>query len=355
MPNYNIDLQNNNTDLQKILDTINTLPEAGNGGEQATPEISINNNTGLITAIAGTKSSTYQMAFQPAKTITPNTASQIVVSSGYYTGGDIIVAGDANLKPENIIKDQTIFGITGTAETGGSGNTSIEDSLMDGTVKTYTNNRVTSLTSGAFYRYLSLTTANFGACTTIKNSVFYNCTSLTSVSFPVCTSIGSSAFYNCALKSVSFPACKTVYNYAFYNCKSLASANFSQATRLYQNAFQDCIALENIDCTNLTSMGNAAFQKCYSLLSFTASKLATIGEKAFDQCRNFHELYLENSTVCTLANSNAFASTPYAGYSAYFSGTPYIYVPSSLVTAYQSATNWTYLSSYFSAIEDMEV
>jgi hypothetical protein len=53
-----------------------------------------------------------------------------------------------------------------------------------------------------------------------------------------------------------------------------------------------------------------------------------------------------NSSVCTLNNSNAFTSTPYAGYSASFSGTPYIYVPTSLVDAYKSATNWTYFSSY---------
>jgi hypothetical protein len=31
---------------------------------------------------------------------------------------------------------------------------------------------------------------------------------------------------------------------------------------------------------------------------------------------------------------------------------PYIYVPASLLTAYQTATNWTYFSKYFSAIEN---
>lgn len=66
---------------------------------QATPSISIN-SSGLITATAtqaagyvpyGTKSATKQLAFQSAKTITPTTTSQIAVSSGYYTGGNIIV------------------------------------------------------------------------------------------------------------------------------------------------------------------------------------------------------------------------------------------------------------------------
>ena len=91
--NYNSTLQSNNADLQAILDAINELPEAV---EQATPEISVGSN-GLITATAGDKSATHQLAFQAAKTITPTTADQIAVSSGYYTGGDITVTGDSNL------------------------------------------------------------------------------------------------------------------------------------------------------------------------------------------------------------------------------------------------------------------
>ena len=82
-------LQNNITNLQNLLQQVNSLPDAG--GEQVTPVISVN-TSGLITATAGTKSSTHQLAFQPAKTITPSTASQIAVSSGYYTGGNITVA-----------------------------------------------------------------------------------------------------------------------------------------------------------------------------------------------------------------------------------------------------------------------
>lgn len=85
--NYNSTLQSNNTDLQEVLQTLQTKAAGG----QATPVISVSSN-GLITATAGTKSSTHQLAFQAAKTITPTTASQIAVSSGYYTGGNITVA-----------------------------------------------------------------------------------------------------------------------------------------------------------------------------------------------------------------------------------------------------------------------
>lgn len=116
MSNYNSTLQSNNTDLQAILNQINELPEA-TGGEQATPVISVSSN-GLITATAGTKSATKQLAFQAAKTITPTATSQIAVSSGYYTGGNITVAGDSNLVPSNIVSGKSIFGVTGTATAG---------------------------------------------------------------------------------------------------------------------------------------------------------------------------------------------------------------------------------------------
>ncbi len=141
-------IKNNTTSLQELLEIANNLPDAGD--EQETPVISVNSANGLITAIAGDKSATYQLAFQPAKTITPSTASQIAVSSGYYTGGSITVAsvptqsksvtpkattqnvtpdsgkflskvtvnGDSNLVASNIKSGVSIFGVAGTASTG---------------------------------------------------------------------------------------------------------------------------------------------------------------------------------------------------------------------------------------------
>ena len=57
-------LSANNLDLQTLIDQANALPDAG--GEQATPVISVNRSNGLITATAGTKTSTHQLAFQSA-------------------------------------------------------------------------------------------------------------------------------------------------------------------------------------------------------------------------------------------------------------------------------------------------
>ena len=153
----------------------------------------------------------------------------------------------------------------------------------------------------------TITTYENSRVTTIGSSAFYYFTSLTSVSFPECTSIGSNAFYYCSnLTSVSFPKC--------------------------------------------IGIGNSAFRYCSNLTSVSFPKCTSIGSQAFCHCYRLESLYLTGSSICKLSASVAFSSTPYAGYSSYFSGTPYIYVPSSLLASYKSATNWAYFSKYFSAI-----
>lgn len=98
-------------------------PNDGNAPqvEQATPQISVS-AAGLITAKTeqekgyvpgGTKSSTKQLTTQAAKTVTPGTTAQTAVASGRYTTGDVDVAGDANLKAENIAEGVSIFGVLG--------------------------------------------------------------------------------------------------------------------------------------------------------------------------------------------------------------------------------------------------
>lgn len=95
--------------------------------EQAVPKISVS-AAGLITATAeqqegyvpgGTKSATHQLTTQGAKTVTPGRTAQSAVASGYYTTGEVQVAGDANLVPENIAEGVSIFGVTGTHSGGG--------------------------------------------------------------------------------------------------------------------------------------------------------------------------------------------------------------------------------------------
>ena len=294
---------------------------------QATPSISVN-SSGLITTYAtqtagyvsaGTKTSTHQLAFQPAKTITPSTASQIAVSSGYYTGGNITVQGDANLVAGNIKSGVSIFGVSGTyAGSGSGGDTNMEDSLVTKTLTNYTNNRIT----------------------TIGNHAFTQCSSLISVSFPAVTTIGRNAFYSCInLTSVSFPAATTIGRDAFTYCSSLTSVNFPAVTTIGSGAFYDCIGLTSVSFPAATTISSSAFYYCKGLTSVSFPAATTIGNQAFYYCRNLASIYLKNSSVCSLAGSSAFNTTSIG------SNKGSIYVPSSLVASYKTATNWAYFSN----------
>ena len=308
-------------DGEKITGTIATIT-------QATPSVSID-SSGKITATAtqsagyveaGSKSATKQLAFQPAKTITPTTMSQTAVSSGYYTGGAVTVKGDTNLVASNIKNGVSIFGVSGTyvGSGGSSGDTSTEDGLITRTLTSYTNSRVTTIGSYAFCSYTGLTSISFPAATTIGRYAFSSCTGLTSISFPVVTTIGSEAFYYCTgLPSISFPVVTTIGSDAFYYCTSLTSISFPAATTIWDYAFYHC--------TGLTS------------ISFPAA--TTIDKYAFWYCSKLSKIYLTASSVCTLNHSSAFSNT------SIWSNKGSIYVPSSLVASYKAATNWAFFSN----------
>jgi hypothetical protein len=98
---------------------------------QATPSITVS-SSGLITAsatqtagyvAAGTKSNTKQLTTQAAQTITPSTSDK-TIAAGTYCSGVQTIKGDANLIPENIVSGVSIFGVAGSAESGGSDNSS---------------------------------------------------------------------------------------------------------------------------------------------------------------------------------------------------------------------------------------
>lgn len=129
--------------------------------EQATPSLSVNNATGVVTAeatqeagnvAAGTKKASLQLPTQGAKTVTPSASAQTVVTAGKFVTGNVTVAAvptetktealsmangnqvisrssgkflsavtvkkPATMLPENIKKGVNIGGVVGTLESG---------------------------------------------------------------------------------------------------------------------------------------------------------------------------------------------------------------------------------------------
>lgn len=364
----------NEVDIQEDLITqiATALEGKAAGGEQATPVISVSPTNGLITATAGTKSTTHQLAFQAAKTITPSVTSQIAVSSGYYAGGNVIVAGDSNLVAGNIKSGVSIFGVSGTLEIGSDSGSSDGDGVFEQVLNRsfrYVNDSIaTAIGSYAFGGCTSLQTLSFPAAKTIGKFAFTHCSQLTTVSFPsvtnigegafsqcrvlytvdfpVTTYIGTSAFGNCEnLKTLSFPAVKTIGSSAFYGCGGLITVSFPKAITIGQSAFAFCDVLSAVNLSAVTTIENGAFYRCQRLKTLSFPAIETIGSSAFYDCWNLTSLYLMNSTICELLNSNAFNTTPIKGNSPSINVYGSIYVPTSLLTSYKAATNWAYFSN----------
>lgn len=186
---------------------------------------------------------------------------------------------------------------------------------------------------GMFQNCSNLTTID-AAFTGINSSVFQNCTSLVTIDQPYITSIGRNTFAGCtSLKTVKLTGCTTSGNDAgFSGCTALESVDFNSSYngQIKASMFANCSSLPLIDCKNATAINANAFNGASALKKIILRK---------------------TGTITTLANISAFTGTPFA--SGGTGGT--IYVPSALISTYQTASNWSTLYGYgtvtFTAIE----
>lgn len=291
---------------------------------------------------AGTPSASKGSVSNHSISITPSVTN----TTGYITGGtktgtavtvsaSELVSG-SETKTENGTYDVTNLAsvIVNVSSGGGEG----LDGAVTRTVSSITGSQ-SVIGSYVFYYYMNLTAVSFPSCKTIGNSAFYSCTSLTTASFPACTSIGSYAFYRCSkLTTISFPVCKSIGPSAFYSCQSLTTASFPSCTSIGNSAFYMCRGITTASFPLCMTIATEAFRTCPSLTTAYFPVCTSIWSGVFTFCSSLLEVTVgtEYSSVCKLNNSNAFS-----GCDALTS----IYVPASLLTAYQSATNWTYFSS----------
>lgn len=175
-------------------------------------------------------------------------------------------------------------------------------------------------------------------------------------------SIREYAFYEYGkLELINFPEATIIYSYAFYNCKKLKFAVFPKVTHAGYYTFKGCTSLISASFPEAGFIGNLMFYQCRNLISASFPKATSIGSQTFDGCQSLTTLILRLDDVVKLLNTSAFSAC------SHFHGTVdstynpnglkdgYIYVPRDLVESYQSATNWSTLSTQFRALEDYTV
>ena len=254
---------------------------------------------------------------------------------------------------------------------------------------------ITSIGAYAFYycTYLALTSLPSGVVT-IGGYAFYNCTNLALTSLPSgITSVGNYAFYNCTnLALTSLPSGITsVGSYTFSGCTNIVLTSLpSSITFIGSYTFQNCTSLTTVECLGaITTLASNAFagssgkemslssvsfpnmslsslstvfgngtvaNACHQLAFADIGSTKAIAANAFANCYALQTLVLRRSdAICSLSNVSAFTNTPMNGYNN-LTGT--VYVPSALISTYQTATNWSTLYNNgtvtFAAIEGSE-
>lgn len=181
--------------------------------------------------------------------------------------------------------------------------------------------------SSLFQEITTITSATISGLKWIPNQVFRDSTGLTSVSFPYAIFAGARAFNGCTnLVSASLPS--LLYGYANY-------------AELTSYMFSLCSKLTTVDIGRLDRLGTYMFQNCIELTSLDT--MATyINANCFSGASNLATLIIRTDSVATLNNISAFTNTPFA--SGKSGGT--LYVPQSLISSYQSATNWSTILGY---------
>ena len=277
--------------------------------------------------------------------VTPTTSDQTINTT---TNNSIKVKGDADLVAGNIKKDVEIFGVTGSYEGSGGGSMSgseIVEHILNRSISgdvdiVVTNPTPANSTNIAMYNGL------LQACA-IRN---LKLTGSWNIPNSFCRQYlqGASPSIQSTLLSVESDA-EYAGNGAFANASTLQTVKLPNLRVGYYN-YQRNTTNMFLSCTSLTKVAFPVLERCdqdflgscTSLTEVDLRAVTFIGTYSFRNSTSFNKLIIGGSIVCQLENINAFNSTPFASGNA--GGT--LYVPQSMISSYQSASNWSTILGY---------
>lgn len=267
--------------------------------------------------------------------------SPVPIPAGSYDGtasAKIDDAEAAKIVPANIKKDVEIFGRVGTYE----GVDTLEQYFAN-TLTSVNDTHATSIPAWMFRKKSALVSATFQNLTATGQYDFADCSNLESFSAPNLTNIGSYSFGNdVKLSSINMPIVAQFAAGCFQDC-GLISADFPLVTQSGGSVFNRCSKLTSVNLPLLTTAGVVFLGSCPLLESVDFPVLTSIQASFFEHCHALNAVILRKSdAVCTLSNINAFVDTPFASNGS--GGT--LYVPQSMISQYEQATNWSVILAY---------
>lgn len=162
------------------------------------------------------------------------------------------------------------------------------------------------------------------------------------------TSIRDYAFAGSAITSLSAPNATSIGKSFVSGCSNLKIVKIPSITKIPDSGFNDCQRLRIIVAPLASTIQYAPFQSVgYAIRNTTPPiidlpSVTNLPAYAFQKCSAKTYIFRQ-TTLVTLAHTNAFSTTP---------TDKTIYVPSNLLSDYQSATNWSSLTGLtFAALE----